>query len=94
MPLDAEDDISDEALLVLYANGDPAAARNLTLRLTPRVFGHAFRLLGDRAEAEDVAQEGCLGRRNRRSDDLDERRHHSSNPTFGSCRVSLLASLS
>ncbi|WP_163849374.1 RNA polymerase sigma factor [Pseudooceanicola aestuarii] len=50
----------DEALLVLYANGDPAAARQLTERLVPRVFGHAFRLLGDRAEAEDIAQEAML----------------------------------
>ena len=60
MPFDANRDISDEALLVLYANGDAAAARALTLRLTPRVFGHANRLLGDRAEAEDVAQEALL----------------------------------
>ncbi len=60
MPFDAEKDIPDEALLVLYANGDAAAARALTLRLTPRVFGHANRLLGDRAEAEDVAQEALL----------------------------------
>ncbi len=47
-------------LLVLYANGDPAAARALTLRLTPRVLGFAARMLGDRAEAEDVAQEAML----------------------------------
>ncbi|MDA7427969.1 RNA polymerase sigma factor [Primorskyibacter aestuariivivens] len=60
MPLDAQDEISDEALLVRYANGDPAAARQLTLRLTPRVFGQAFRMLSDRAEAEDVTQEALL----------------------------------
>lgn len=60
MPLDALDHIPDEALLVRYANGDPAAARVLTLRLTPRVFGQAFRMLGDRAEAEDIAQEALL----------------------------------
>ncbi|WP_306153108.1 RNA polymerase sigma factor [Roseovarius sp. MMSF_3281] len=53
-------DVSDEAMLVLFANGDPAAARALTLRLTPRAFGHAMRLLGNRAEAEDVAQEAML----------------------------------
>jgi len=52
--------LSDGALLVLYANGDAQAARVLTQRLTPRVFGHAFRLLGDRAEAEDVTQEALL----------------------------------
>lgn len=52
--------LSDEALLVLYANGDPAAARLLTRRLAPRAFGHAFRMLSDQAEAEDVAQEALL----------------------------------
>lgn len=61
MALDALTDASDEALLALYANGDRAAARALTLRLTPRVLGYATRLLaGDRAEAEDVAQEAML----------------------------------
>ncbi|EEW25661.1 RNA polymerase, sigma-24 subunit, ECF subfamily [Rhodobacter ferrooxidans] len=61
MPFDALLEASDEALLVLYANGDRAAARALTLRLTPRVLGYAARLLsGDRAEAEDMAQEAML----------------------------------
>ena len=60
MALDALSDVSDEALLVLYANGDPSAARALTLRLTPRVLGFAARMLGDRTEAEDVAQEAML----------------------------------
>ncbi|TGD42061.1 RNA polymerase sigma factor [Pseudotabrizicola sediminis] len=61
MPRDAAAaPLSDEALLVLYANGDPGAARLLTQRLAPRAFGHAQRLLGDRAEAEDVAQEALL----------------------------------
>jgi len=60
MPLDAMQDVTDEALLVLFANGEPAAARALTLRLTPKAFGHAVRLLGNRAEAEDVAQEALL----------------------------------
>jgi RNA polymerase sigma-70 factor (ECF subfamily) len=60
MPLDAMQDVSDEALLVRFANGEPAAARALTLRLTPKAFGHAVRLLGNRAEAEDVAQEALL----------------------------------
>ncbi|MCB6178354.1 RNA polymerase sigma factor [Rhodobacter sp. Har01] len=53
--------MTDEDLLVLYADGDPAAARTLVLRLSPRVLGFAARLLGgDRAEAEDVAQEALL----------------------------------
>lgn len=60
MPRDTFQDISDDALLVLYANGDASAARALTLRLTPKVFGHAYRVLGDRSEAEDVAQEALI----------------------------------
>ncbi|SFC70211.1 RNA polymerase, sigma subunit, ECF family [Tropicimonas isoalkanivorans] len=60
MALDAEADRSDEALLALYARGDRAAARILTLRLTPRVLSLAQRMLGDVGEAEDVAQEAML----------------------------------
>ncbi|AKO96071.1 RNA polymerase sigma factor, sigma-70 family [Marinovum algicola DG 898] len=60
MALDATDGISDEALLVLYANGDGPAARALTLRLTPRAYAQAFRMLGDRAEAEDVTQDALM----------------------------------
>ena len=61
MAFDADRDTSDEALMVLYANGDRQAALALTQRVTPRVLGYATRLLsGDRAEAEDVAQETML----------------------------------
>lgn len=60
MAFDAGNEPSDEALLVLFGNGDSAAARQLAQRLTPRVLSHAFRVLGDRAEAEDVAQEAML----------------------------------
>ena len=61
MALDAHTDTSDEALLVLYANGDRHAALALTHRITPRVLAYAYRLLaGDRTEAEDVAQETML----------------------------------
>ena len=60
MAFDAFSDVSDEALLVLYANGDAGGARVLTVRLVPRILGYAARLLGDRAEAEDVAQEAML----------------------------------
>lgn len=60
MALDALSAVSDEALVVLYANGDPLAARALTLRLVPRLTGYAARMLGDRAEAEDVVQETML----------------------------------
>ena len=51
---------SDEAVLAFYAAGDPLAARVLAARLVPRVLGYAARLLGDGAEAEDVAQEAML----------------------------------
>lgn len=54
------DPLSDDALLVLYARGDAEAARVLTGRHLGRVYGFAARLLGDRAEAEDVAQEVML----------------------------------
>lgn len=60
MPLDALSETSDEALLVAFGNGDRDAARALTVRLTPKVLGFATRMLGDRAEAEDVAQEAML----------------------------------
>lgn len=52
--------MTDEALLVAYANGDPRAAADLTQRLAPRVLAHAARLLGDQAEAEDVTQEAMV----------------------------------
>jgi len=60
MPLDATSDLPDEDLLAAFARGDRAVARVLTLRLTPRVMAHATRLLGNRAEAEEVAQEAML----------------------------------
>ncbi|MGL5361764.1 MAG: RNA polymerase sigma factor [Bosea sp. (in: a-proteobacteria)] len=60
MARDTLADLPDETLLVLYANGDPDAARLLMNRLLPRVLGYATRLLGDRAEAEDVAQDAML----------------------------------
>ncbi|MFO7922014.1 MAG: RNA polymerase sigma factor [Nioella sp.] len=59
--LDADlDPLSDDALMVLFAKGDAGAARVLTARLLPRVLSHAARVLGDRVEAEDVAQEAML----------------------------------
>jgi len=61
MAYDADGDTSDDALLVLYARGDRQAALALTRRITPRILGYATRLLGgDRAEAEDVAQDTML----------------------------------
>ena len=60
MPFDRMNDVSDDALLVLYANGDPEAAKMLTQRLTPRIYAHAYRMLSNQADAEDVAQEAML----------------------------------
>ena len=54
------DSLSDDELISAYAAGQQAAARILTVRLTPRVFAHAYRVLGDRAEAEDVSQEAMM----------------------------------
>jgi RNA polymerase sigma factor (sigma-70 family) len=60
-PLEPFGDTPDEALLIAYGNGDAEAARLLTQRLVPRLLKYAMRLLGgDRAEAEDVAQEAML----------------------------------
>lgn len=60
MPLDAQTEADDADLLARYAQGDRAAARVLTQRLTPFVFSQAYRLLGEQAEAEDVAQEAMM----------------------------------
>lgn len=51
---------SDADLLAAFAAGDRSAAMTLTQRLTPRVMGQAFRMLGNRAEAEDVAQDAMM----------------------------------
>lgn len=53
-------DIPDDALLIAYANGDQDAARDLAARLLPRVLGQATRMLSDRTEAEDVAQDAMM----------------------------------
>ncbi|MEM7670657.1 MAG: sigma-70 family RNA polymerase sigma factor [Pseudomonadota bacterium] len=44
-------------LVVRFAAGDHSAARLLADRLTPLILRQAWRVLGDRDEAEDVAQE-------------------------------------
>lgn len=59
MPFDAGD-LSDEALLAAYGRGDARAARVLSDRLLPGLWRTARRVLGDEAEAEDVAQEAML----------------------------------
>lgn len=50
----------DAMLLSRFAAGDQSAARLLTDRLLPAVLRQAWRILGDEAEAEDVAQEAML----------------------------------
>ena len=60
MARDTLAELADEALVVLYANKDPDAARLLTQRLLPRILRYAGRMLADRSEAEDVAQEAML----------------------------------
>ena len=51
---------SDADLLAAFAGGDRGAAMTLTQRLTPRVMGQAYRMLGNRAEAEDVTQDAMM----------------------------------
>jgi len=60
MAFDQTNALSDDALLVLFANGDARASTLLTDRLAPRVLGFATRLMGDRADAEDITQEAML----------------------------------
>ncbi len=50
----------DEALLAQVALGDPAAVRAMVARKLPRLLSLAGRMLGEAAEAEDVAQEALL----------------------------------
>ena len=52
--------IPDDALLIAFANGDAQAARDLTVRLLPRVLAQATRMLADPTEAEDVAQDAMM----------------------------------
>jgi RNA polymerase sigma-70 factor (ECF subfamily) len=47
----------DAELLAGVARQDPAAVRSLVARKLPRLLALATRMLGDRMEAEDVAQE-------------------------------------
>ena len=53
-------DDSDEALMARVARGDEPAYRMLTRRHVPAMLGLARRILGNAADAEDVAQEAML----------------------------------
>ena len=50
----------DEDLVRRVGQGDPAAAQTLVAHKLPRILALAQRMLGDAAEAEDVAQEAML----------------------------------
>ncbi len=54
------DEASDDALVVLVANGDEAACRLLVDRHLTRMIALARRMLGNQADAEEVAQEVFL----------------------------------
>jgi RNA polymerase sigma-70 factor, ECF subfamily len=51
---------TDEDLLARIARSDSAAVREMVARKLPRLMALATRILGDRMEAEDVAQEAFL----------------------------------
>ncbi len=53
-------DDSDEALMARVARGDEPAFRDLSRRHLPAMLGLARRILGNAADAEDVAQEAML----------------------------------
>lgn len=56
----AATELGDDALLRRFADGDAGAARILTDRLGPRCYSVALRVLGNRAEAEDVTQDAMM----------------------------------
>src|SRR3990170_3632553 len=64
---------SDESLLAGMGSGDPDAATAFVRRFQRRVFGLALAILGDRAAAEDAAQE-TFARAWRHADAYDPRR--------------------
>jgi RNA polymerase sigma-70 factor (ECF subfamily) len=50
----------DAELLARVGRKEPAAVREMVARKLPRLLALAMRMLGDRAQAEDVAQEAFL----------------------------------
>jgi RNA polymerase sigma-70 factor (ECF subfamily) len=51
---------SDESLMLAVAGGDPAAFEQLVLRHQGVAWRTAYRMVGDRQSAEDLAQEAFL----------------------------------
>lgn len=60
MPFDQLSGMSNDALLVAYANGTEEAAQILTDRLMPKIFSQAFHRIQNKADAEDITQEALL----------------------------------
>lgn len=60
MALDDTSAQAQAAWLAQAAQGDAQAAQALAAALGPRLFAQAYRMLGIRAEAEDVAQDALL----------------------------------
>jgi len=54
------DQPSDEQLMLRIAGGDESAFRTLARRCVPSIIGLARRMLGNSADAEEVAQEAML----------------------------------
>ena len=65
--------LSDEALLAGMRSGDPEAAAGFVRRYQSRVYGLVFTVLGNRAVAEEAAQETFL-KAWRNADAYDPRR--------------------
>jgi RNA polymerase sigma-70 factor (ECF subfamily) len=55
-----EPDTRSDDLLARLRRGDPQAFENLVMTYQHRVFGVGLRMLGSRAEAEEIAQETFL----------------------------------
>jgi RNA polymerase sigma-70 factor (ECF subfamily) len=53
-------DDPDAALLARVASGDQAAVRRLVMAKLPRLIALGVRLLGDRGDAEEIAQEAFI----------------------------------
>ena len=51
---------ADHALLAAFADGDRRAAQQLTEKLMPKIYAHAYYRLGNTSDAEDVTQEAFL----------------------------------
>ncbi len=65
--------MSDESLLAGLGAGDPEAAASFVRRFQSRVYGLAFTIVGNAAEAEEIAQEALL-RAFRHAEVYDRRR--------------------